>query len=114
MAGDGKILELDLAVSQMTAASAVVLKGVAEVDRPEVWRRDGATSMTSWLAARYNVLWGVARERVRVARALRGLPRVSLAYSRAGLSWDQLRPPTKFAEAESHAHCAAAAPSWSP
>src|SRR5438067_1611498 len=114
MAGDGQILELDLAVSRMTAASAVVLKSVAEVDRAEVWRRDGATSMTSWLAARYNVLWGVAREWVRVARALRGLPRVSLAYAKAELSWDQLRPLTKFADAESDAHWAEAAPSWSP
>src|SRR6266516_4506502 len=109
-----EILELDLAVSRMTAASAVVLKRVAELDRADVWRRDGATSMTSWLAARYNVLWGIAREWVRVARALRGLPRVSLAYSRAEISWDQLRPLTKFADAESDAHWAEAAPSWSP
>src|SRR5438132_1087389 len=109
-----EILELDIAVSRLTAASGDVLSRVAELDRPEVWRRDGATSMTSWLAARYNVLWGVAREWVRVARALRDLPRVSLAYSRAGLSWDQLRPLTKFADAESDAHWAEAAPSWSP
>src|SRR5437764_14463319 len=114
MAGDGQILELDLAVSRMTAASAVVLKGVAEVDRPEIWRRDGATSTTSWLAARYNVLWGVAGEGVRVARALRGLPCVSLAYAKTELSWEQRRPLTKCGDAESAAHWAEAAASWSP
>src|SRR5438309_9497873 len=103
MTPDGRIVELDLAVSRMTAASAVVLSQVAELDRSETWRTDGATSMTSWLAARYNLLWGVAREWVRVARALHGLPRISRAYARAELSWDQLRPVTRFATGETDA-----------
>jgi hypothetical protein len=98
----------------MTAASAVVLTQVAELDRNEMWRANGATSMTSWLAARYNLLWGVAREWVRVARALRTLPWISRAYARSELSWDQVRPLTKFADESTDSYWADVAPSRSP
>src|ERR671918_186662 len=56
-----------------------------------------ATSMSSWLAARYGLGWGTARVWVRVAHALEGLPRIAQAYAAGGLSWDQLRPLTTFA-----------------
>jgi hypothetical protein len=73
---------------------------VAEGDDLRLWRRDGATSMTSWLAGRYGLAWGTAREWVRVAHALRNLPRIAEAYASGRLSWDQLRPVTRFATAE--------------
>ncbi len=78
---------LDRATSAMTAASADVLRAVAEYDECRLWRRDGATSMTSWLAGRYGLAWGTAREWVRVAHALRGVPRIAEAYAAARLSW---------------------------
>jgi len=56
--------------------------------------------MTSWLAGRYGLAWGTAREWVRVAHALEGLPRIADAYAGGRLSWDQLRPLTRFATPE--------------
>jgi hypothetical protein len=84
----------------MSAASAEALQAVAACDEGKLWRRDGATSMTSWLAARYRLAWGTAREWVRVAHALAGLPRIAETYASGRLSWDQLRPLTRFATTE--------------
>jgi hypothetical protein len=81
----------------MSAASARALRTVALVEERKLWRRDGATSMTSWLAGRYGLAWGTAREWVRVAHALEGLSRITEAYASGKLSWDQLRPLTRFA-----------------
>jgi hypothetical protein len=53
--------------------------------------------MTGWLAARYGFARGTAREWVRVARALRTLPEISRAHASGRLSWDQLKPLTRFA-----------------
>jgi hypothetical protein len=69
-------------------------------DERKLWRRDGATSMTSWMAARYGLAWGTAREWVRVASALAGLPRIAEAYRSGRLPWDQLRPLARFATEE--------------
>src|ERR687891_894853 len=72
--------------------------------------------MSSWLAARYGLGWGTARVWVRVAHALEGLPRIAAAYAAGGLSWDQLRPLTTFASAETDAQWAEEArgrrPAW--
>jgi hypothetical protein len=66
---DALIDALDESTARMAAASAETLVSVAETDRRRLWRRDGATSMSSWLAARYGLAWGTAREWVRVAHA---------------------------------------------
>ena len=67
----------------MVAASAEALRLVAQYAERKLWRGDGATSMTSWLAARYHLAWGTAREWVRVAHALERLPG-SLRRTRKG------------------------------
>jgi hypothetical protein len=105
---------LDRAAAVMAAASAEALRAVAELDRAALWRRDGATSMTSWLAGRYGLAWGTAREWVRVAHALGDLPRISEAYRSGRLSWDQLRPLTRFATAETDQGWAERAPGLRP
>src|SRR5918996_624158 len=100
------IAALDQAAAEIAAASAQALRAVADVDQRGLWRHDGATSMSSWLAARYGLGWGTAREWVRVAHALEGLPRIAQAYASGGLSWDQLRPLTTFATPETDARWA--------
>ena len=104
---------IDLAMQTIAVASADALEAVAICDERRLWQRDGATSMTPWLAARYEMAWGTAREWVRIARALRNLPAIAAAYRSGGLSWDQLRPLTRFACAETDALWAARAPSMS-
>jgi hypothetical protein len=70
--------------------------------------------MTSWLAGRYGLAWGTAREWVRVAHALRRLPLIAGAYASGRLSWDQLRPLTRFATAETDAEWAEKRPEIRP
>jgi Domain of unknown function (DUF222)/HNH endonuclease len=106
--------DLDEAAAVMSAASARALRTVAMVDERKLWRRDGATSMASWLAGRYRLGWGTAREWVRVAHALRRLPRIAQAYGRGHLSWDQLRPVTRFATPETDERWAERAPTMRP
>jgi hypothetical protein len=106
--------ELDRATSAMAAASARILRLIVEYDRRNLWRRDGATSMTSWLAGRYGIAWGTAREWVRVAHALRRLPRIAAAYAEARISWDQLRPLTRFATPGTDARWSREAPNRRP
>ncbi len=105
---------LDRATEAMVAASAEALRVAAAFDERKLWRRDGATSMTSWLAARYGLAWGTAREWVRVAHALEGLPRIVKAYAGGRLSWDQLRPLTRFAAPETDGYWAGRAPELRP
>jgi hypothetical protein len=105
---------LDRAAAVMVAASAEALRVVAAFDRGGLWRRDVATSMSSWLAGRYGLAWGTAREWVRVAHALEGLPRIADAYAGGRLSWDQLRPLTRFATPETDGYWAGRAPRLRP
>jgi Domain of unknown function (DUF222)/HNH endonuclease len=114
-ATDEALIEgLDQSTAVMAAASAESLRRVAELDNRRLWRRDGATSMTSWLAARYDLAWGTAREWVRVAHALSTLPTIAGAYASARLSWDQVRPLTRFATPESDHWWAGRAPQLRP
>lgn len=106
--------DLDRAAAAMVAASARALRLVAECDERRRWRRDGATSMAGWLAGRYGLAWGTAREWVRVAHALRRLPRIAEAHAAGRLSWDQLRPLTRFATPETDARWARRAPALRP
>jgi hypothetical protein len=105
---------LDQAVALMSAASADILATVSRFDETGQWTADGATSMSSWLAARYGLTWGTAREWVRVSHTLDRLPAIARAYASGRLSWDQLRPLTKFATAETDEAWAQRAPAWRP
>jgi hypothetical protein len=114
MGFDARIASLDRAVSSMAAASSDLLRGVAVIDREGLWKAGGATSMSSWLAGRYRVAWGTAREWVRVARALEELRAIAGAYKAGLLSWDQLRPLTRFASPETEEGWARRAPGMRP
>jgi hypothetical protein len=43
---------IDRTTAAIASASAQCLQAVAAYDEQKAWRRDGATSMTSWLAGR--------------------------------------------------------------
>jgi hypothetical protein len=110
----GLVETIDRTTAAIAAASAECLQAVAEADERRLWERDGTTSMSSWLAARYQLAWGTAREWVRVAHALTELPEIAGAYARGEISWDQLRPLTQFATAETDALWAHRAPGLRP
>src|SRR5205807_10507920 len=94
--GGWSTAELTDAIDQlhalMAATHSQLLKLVAEYDRREAWREDGATSMDAWLVARLGIAHRTAKEWVRVARSLEELPAIAASYSEARLSFDQLVP----------------------
>jgi Domain of unknown function (DUF222)/HNH endonuclease len=104
---------VDEAVRASNAALADVLREVARVDADGSWAREGATSTSAWVCGRYRLTRGTAIEWVRVAKALTSLPAISGAARSGQLSWDQLRPLTRFASAETDAELARSAPSMS-
>ena len=105
-------LEREEVASRRAMARRLAL--VAEVDRRKLWREGGATCASGWLAARFGWTRGMAREHVRVARALQDLPRVRETLERGLLSWDQLRPLTKMISPEDDALWARRAQDMSP
>ncbi len=107
------LARLDGCVTAMSAASAETLDAVATCDTARLWRRDGATPLTCWLAARYGLTRATACEWVRVARARR-LPAIARAYGAGRLSFDQLRPLTRFARPEEDEEWARRAPRGAP
>jgi hypothetical protein len=91
-----------------------MLGGIAVFDERRLWMADGATSMTAWLAARYGMARATAREWVRVAKALRSLPAIRESYAAGQLSFDQLKPLTRFVSAEEDIRWAERARTMSP
>src|SRR5438874_10817323 len=71
-----KISSLDRSLRAAAAAHAAALGQIADLDAEHAWERDGATSMSAWLAGRFGLTRATGVEWVRVARALRSLPAI--------------------------------------
>jgi hypothetical protein len=76
------------------------LELVGEFDERRGWADWGACSCAHWLSWRCAIGLRAARENVRVARCLRGLPLVSEAFAAGQLSYTQVRALTRVATAE--------------
>jgi hypothetical protein len=76
---------------------------IADFDEQRGWEPGGYRSCAHWLMQHIGVDAGTAREKVRVARALRGLPEVSAAMQQGGLSFAKARALTRVATPESEA-----------
>jgi len=83
------------------AATHRLLTLIAEFDRRSGWNDGGCRSCAHWLSWRIGLDLGAAREKVRVARALEGLPRVSEAFRRGEISYSKVRAITRVAKPES-------------
>ena len=70
--------------------------------------------MSAWLAGRYGMARGTAREWVRVAHAVRALPFIRAAFARGELDFDQLKPLSRFVESDEDEAWARRATSMSP
>jgi hypothetical protein len=92
--------ELQTLAAHLHAATVRLLVLVAEFDRREAWGRDGALSCAHWLSFSLGLDLGAAREHVRVARALAGLPAISAAFGRGELSYSKVRALTRIAGPE--------------
>lgn len=67
------------------------LRRLAEIDRRRLFERDGHLSAASWLAARFRVGWGAARQHARVARALDDMPATRRALEAGDVSMSAVR-----------------------
>jgi len=85
--------------AHLDAATARLLELIREFDARGGWN-NGFRSCAEWLTWRIGLDPGAARERVRVARALATLPRLSQALTRGELSYSKVRALTRVATPE--------------
>ena len=83
--------------AHITAALYRFLILVRTLDARMAWAEVGMRSMAHWLNWRCGIDIGTAREQVRVARALGGLPQTSAALAAGTLSYSKVRAMTRVA-----------------
>jgi hypothetical protein len=95
--------EITAGAVRLAAATAAWLVLVAEFDRRRGWAGVGIQSCAHWLAWQCGLSPGAAREHVRVARALTGLPVTATAFAAGRLSYSKVRELTRVADAATEA-----------
>ncbi|MGQ0465851.1 MAG: DUF222 domain-containing protein [Sporichthyaceae bacterium] len=86
------------AAGHVAAATGVWLGMVAEFERRGGWSGTGIKSCAHWLTWRCGLGLHAAREHVRVARALEGLPLVRAELTAGRLSYSKVRAMTRVAD----------------
>ena len=100
---DELVEELLTWAGRVAAGEARLLEVIAECDERMVWSDDGMASCAAWLSWRIGLDPGAARERVRVARALRAPPLIAASLAEARVSYAQVRAITRVATAADEA-----------
>ena len=103
LAGDTDTAALGDAIAELSAriqaATYELLVMIREFDERGGWG-PGWTSCAHWLNWRTGLALGAAREKVRVARAIADLPRLSAAMGRGQVSYSKVRAITRVATPE--------------
>jgi hypothetical protein len=89
--------EITKLAGHLNAANHRFLKLVAEFDRCKGFVDNETQSCAHWLNWKCGIAMGAAREKVRVARALENLPRISAAMERGEISYSKAREITRVA-----------------
>ena len=92
--------EICTLTGHINAANHRWLMLIAEFDRRNGWSDSATQSCAHWLNWKCGIAMGAAREKVRVARALENLPKVSAAMASGQLSYSKVREITRVASAE--------------
>ncbi len=79
------------------AATFRLLELIREFDACKGWADDGIASCAHWLNWKCGMALGAARERVRVAHALKDLPKISQTFRKGKLSYSKVRAMTRVA-----------------
>ena len=87
--------------SYITAATYEFLVKVREFDEDKLWAGPGLASCAHWLNWQCGIGMNAAREKVRVARALGELPKISEAFRRGEVSFSKVRAMTRVATPDS-------------
>jgi hypothetical protein len=88
---------------RMAAGEAQLLLYVGELDARNAWSGGGVLSCVHWLSWRCGMGAKVASDRVRIARALRTLPKTFAAFAAGQVSFTQVRAITRVAVPEDEA-----------
>ena len=116
--GDPRSLELAASIEAHQRAisqhEGAMLAEIAEFDRSEAWRGDGAFSMGAWLTARCHVGAGRSRTLVETAAKVDVLPRLCAALRGGSLTLDVMAPLAAVCPANDDAEVAAQAVNWTP
>ncbi|MBS3746623.1 MAG: DUF222 domain-containing protein [Wenzhouxiangellaceae bacterium] len=94
---ESEITEL---AAHIHAATYRLLELVREFDEREGWGGPGLKSCAHWLNWKCGIGLGAAREKVRVAHALKNLPEISDAFRRGMVSFSKVRAMTRVAMPE--------------
>jgi len=89
--------EITQLAGHLNAANYRLLRLIAEFDRREGWVDNATQSCAHWLNWQCGIDLGAAREKVRVALALEGLPKISAAMERGEISYSKVRAITRVA-----------------
>jgi len=84
----------------LNAAEYPLIKLLDEFDQNEGWHGDGIKSFAHWLNWQVGMGNVMAREKVRVARALRELPKIDAAFLKGEVSYSKVRAMTRVATTE--------------
>jgi hypothetical protein len=95
--------EITTLCGHLDAAEFRLLELIRELDECAPWGLWEMKSCAHWLNWKCGIALGAAREKVRVARALPGLPRVCEAFRSGRLSYSKVRAITRIATPENDA-----------
>lgn len=97
-----RLAELDTEILRIAGLSNAIeykfIKLLAEFDELDGWVGDGVKSFAHWLNWRCGMGALVAREKVRVARKLRHLPKIDAAFRHGELCYTKVRAITRVAD----------------
>ena len=82
------------------AATYRLLVLIREFDEQGGWEHAGLCSCAHWLNFKCGIGLNAAREKLRVARALKELPAISTAFEAGRLSYSKVRAMTRIADAD--------------
>ena len=85
--------------TRIAVAECEFLDLLGEFDAREGWGASGLRSSAHWLSWRVGMSLGTARDKVRVARALRRLPHLRAAFATGSLSYCKVRALSRVATA---------------
>ncbi len=89
--------------AHLAAGTCRFLQLVAEFDARRGWASWDLPSCAAWLAWKCQAAPGTAREHVRVARALAGLPVITARFAAGRMSYAKVRALTRIATAQTEA-----------
>ena len=89
--------EIVALTGRMTAQEYELLTLIRSFDERGGWLKWGSASCAEWLHWRCDLSLSAAREKVRVAHALKVLPRISAAFAEGRLSYSKVRALTRVA-----------------